>query len=387
MKSFFGLVFLMCIVPGSLAQSVTGVDSLIVDIAETYKDLGAYYMEGDVSVRMRRGRQTQTTEYTLRSGLELPLRYLVETGGERARTLVVNDTMTWAFHPGSNQYWKNPTTQRHANLRTDFPDPVRSYARLDQIADQVQMVARDTSYVLGGENRPAYLLEVIPRRTEQTAGQSVTMLLWVDKNELVVLQERTTSYIPNSPYGPMSIRQTTSYRDVLIGGDIPDSLFVFVPPESTAQVTQIDAFPGLPVTLYGQQAETFALPELKSSNQMDLSDFSGSVVVLNFWATWCGPCRAEMGGLNRLYREWESDGLVVLAINEEESPEQVAPYIDNEKLDFPVLMDRLGLISRQYKVHELPTTFILDREGTIQAHWIGARNEEDFRREIQKWLD
>ena len=80
-------------------------------------------------------------------------------------------------------------------------------------------------------------------------------------------------------------------------------------------------------------------------------------MVLNFWATWCGPCRAEMGALDRLQNEWGEEGLVVLAINEEETPEQAAAYLNEEKLGLTVLMDHLGLVSRQYKVYELPYYF------------------------------
>ena len=386
-KIAFCTLLLLCISTESVAQQDINIDSVIVSVAELYKDLGAYYFEADVSIRMRRGRQTQTTSYGIRMAQELPSRYLIEIGGEKARSLVANDSMTWAFHPESGQYWMNRGAIRQQALRTDFPDPVRTYARLDQIVDSARLIAADTSYVLGEEKRPAFLVEVAPRTAEQAAGQTVTTLLWIDRDYRVVLQARTTSFAPNSSFGSTSIRQTTSYKSINISGDIPDSLFVFVPPDSAIHVGQIEALPNIPRTLYGKKAELFSLQELQSGIEKQLAEYAGKVIVLNFWATWCGPCRAEMGVLNRLYSEWGEQGLVVLAINEEEAPEQVIPYVRGEGLDFTVLLDRLGLISRQYSVYELPTTFIIDRNGIVRAHWVGARSEDDFRKEIGRWLN
>ena len=379
-------LLILCSSLPTQAQVAPDPDSLIVAIAEYYKDLTTYAFEGDVSIRMRRGRQTQTTQYPIRIARRVPNHHRIEIGGEQGRALVVNDTMTWAYHLGSNQFIQLPDALPLTTLQTDFPNPVRSYARLDQVTDAARLLEADTSYALSDENRPAYLLEITPRPTEQTAGQSVTMMLWVDKEHLTVLQERTSSYIPNSPYGPISIRQTTSYASVLKGGEIPESLFVFTPPDSSAQTTHLPELPNLPYSLYGETATAFELPELATEEDVPLTSYMGKVVVLNFWATWCGPCRAEMGALQRISNDWEDDGLVVLAINEEEPPEQVQAYIDEEGLTFTVLLDRFGLVSQDYKVAQLPTTFIIDRQGIIRAHWIGARTEAGFRKGIEKWL-
>lgn len=387
MRVLVSFILFFCVASQANAQQSISADSLVFAIAEMYKDLGDYHFEGDVSVRMRRGRQSQTTGYKLRTAQELPSKYMIRLGGERARELVINDTMTWAHHPESRQYMKRPGTLLPVSLRSDFPNPISTYARLDELAESATVIELDTTYEIGGEVRPSYLLEVIPKPTDQTAGQSVSMILWVDRANLGVLQERRSSYIPNSPYGPMSVRQTTSYSTAMLNQDIPDSLFVFAPPDSTDRVTHIDAFPKIPLTLYGLPAKNFSLIELKQQEEVSLENYSNSVVVVNFWATWCGPCRAEMDALNTIYNERKNDGLVVLAINEEETPEQVTSYIEAGGFDFTVMLDQFGLVSREYNVYELPTTFIIDRNGVIQHHWIGARNEADFRHAVEKWIE
>ena len=387
MRLLVSFILLFCIASTVSAQHASRADSLVYAIAEMYKDLGEYYFEGEVSVRMRRGRQTQTTGYQLRTAQELPSKYMISMGGERARQLVINDTMTWAHHPESNQYVKRPGALLPVSLRSDFPNPISTYARLDELAESAKIIEVDTTYEMEEEVRPAYLLEVIPKPTEQTAGQSITMMLWVDRESLGVLQERRSSYIPSSPYGPMSVRQTTSYRAATLNNDIPDSLFVFTPPDSSVRVTHIDAFPKIPLTLYGLPAKNFSLVELNQQEEVSLGLHSGKVIVINFWATWCGPCRAEMDALNTIYNEYKDDGLVVLAINEEETLEQVTAYVKTGGFDFTVLLDQFGLVSREYNVYELPTTFVIDRKGVIQHHWIGARNEADFRYGVEKWID
>ena len=387
MRLLVGFILFYSITGTVNAQQALDPDSLVFAIAEMYKDLGDYHFEGDVSVRMRRGRQTQTASYKLRTAQELPSNYMISIGGDRARQLVINDTMTWAYHPESKQYVKRPGELLPVSLRSDFPNPISTYARLDELIESAKIIESDTTYEMVEEVRPAYLLEVIPKQTDQTAGQSITMMLWVDRESFGVLQERRTSYIPNSPYGPMSIRQTTSYSAATLNSDIPDSLFVFTLPDSANRVTHIDAFPKIPLTLYGLPAKNFSLVELNEREEVSFEDYSGNVIVINFWATWCGPCRAEMDALNTIYRERKDDGLVVLAINEEETPEQVASYINAGGFDFTVLLDQIGLVSREYSVYELPTTYIIDRNGVIQHHWIGARNEADFRYAVEKWID
>jgi|GEM_PF-766439 len=387
MRLLVSCILLICFTSKVNAQQTNPADSLVYAIAEMYKDLGDYHFEGDVSVRMRRGRQTQTTGYKLRTAQELPYKYMISIGGDRARQLVINDTMTWAYHPESRQYVKRPGTLLPVSLRSDFPNLISTYARLDELTESARIIEVDTTYEMVEEVRRAYLLELIPKPTDQTAGQSITMMLWVDRESLEVLQERRSSYIPNSPYGPMSVRQTTSYSSAILNNDIPDSLFVFTPPDSTDRVTHIDAFPKIPLTLYGLPAKNFSLVDLKEGEEVSLESYSDNVIVVNFWATWCGPCSAEMAALNTIYHERKGDGLVVLAINEEEAPEQVASYIDAGGFDFTVLLDQFGLVSREYNVYELPTTFIIDRNGVIQHHWIGARNEADFRYAVEKWID
>jgi len=117
-------------------------------------------------------------------------------------------------------------------------------------------------------------------------------------------------------------------------------------------------------------APDFTLQTLEG-RKVKLSDYRGQVVLLNTWATWCPPCRAEMPILEAYYREHKEDGFVVLAVNSQESAGAVATFIQAESFTFPVLLDLEGVVMDEYRVQGLPTSFFIDREGVLREVWSG----------------
>ncbi len=97
-----------------------------------------------------------------------------------------------------------------------------------------------------------------------------------------------------------------------------------------------------------------------------LADYRGRVVLLNFWATWCPPCRREMPSMERLRRSMAGRPLEILAVDSAETPEDVRAFLKTLALGFPILLDPDGQNTRRWKVYALPTTFLLDGEGRIR---------------------
>ena len=102
-----------------------------------------------------------------------------------------------------------------------------------------------------------------------------------------------------------------------------------------------------------------------------LADYRGKVVVVNFWATWCPPCREEMPSLQALRTELAGKGFEVLTVNLMESEEKIAAYRESELIDLPVLMDRDGAAAKRWKVDMLPVSYIIDRKGAIRYQLVG----------------
>lgn len=118
---------------------------------------------------------------------------------------------------------------------------------------------------------------------------------------------------------------------------------------------------------------------------VSLSDLRGKPVMLNFWATWCGPCVSEMPYIQQVYEEWSDKGLVLLAINKGEPPSKVEEFLQDHNLSLPVLLDTKQVISQKYNIRYIPTTFFIDKEGIIQVVRIGAfPNKEAIESDLNK---
>ncbi len=123
----------------------------------------------------------------------------------------------------------------------------------------------------------------------------------------------------------------------------------------------------------GKGAPAFELPDL-TGTQRTLAEFKGSVVLLNFWATWCGSCKAELTPLNNLYRALKNEGFVVLAVSLDRSEKPVKTVAAEKTLLFPILIDKDKEVSfDQYAVLALPVSFLIDRNGVIAEKLIGER--------------
>ena len=121
----------------------------------------------------------------------------------------------------------------------------------------------------------------------------------------------------------------------------------------------------------GKQAPDFQLPNLEGQ-AISLSDFQGKPVFLNFWATWCPPCRFEMPLIQAIFKESADTGLIVLAIDIGEAPSRVKDYIQSGNFSFPVLLDTNQDVALEYNIRAIPTTFLIDKDGIIQVIKVGA---------------
>jgi thiol-disulfide isomerase/thioredoxin len=130
---------------------------------------------------------------------------------------------------------------------------------------------------------------------------------------------------------------------------------------------------GIPLFERKRPIEDFSLP-LLNGNIVRLSSLRGKVVFLNFWATWCPPCRAEMPSMESLYQRFKGKGLEFIAVDLMEDRSDVEGFINANKLTFPVAIDTDGRASENYSTGYIPTTFIIDKDGNIIAATVGGRD-------------
>lgn len=138
----------------------------------------------------------------------------------------------------------------------------------------------------------------------------------------------------------------------------------------------------------GKTAPSFELPDI-NGKRYSLSDSKGKVILINFWATWCGPCKAEMPSLNNLFNTFKDEGFVVLAISVDSSAKPVQSFLKDKAIALPVLMDtEQDVYFDQYGVLGLPTSFLIDRDGIVRELIRGERewDSPDMKDKVGKLL-
>jgi cytochrome c biogenesis protein CcmG/thiol:disulfide interchange protein DsbE len=137
----------------------------------------------------------------------------------------------------------------------------------------------------------------------------------------------------------------------------------------------------------GQPALPLKLPLAGSGGgELDLARYRGSVVVLNFWATWCVPCRSEMPVFEHAQQQYRDRGLVVLGVDFQENESDVLAYLREIGVTFPSAIDRGGDVARQWRATGLPTTFLIDRQGIIRDVRVGAFTDAMLEERLAKLL-
>lgn len=170
-------------------------------------------------------------------------------------------------------------------------------------------------------------------------------------------------------------------------------LFALQPPATPVRVampaTSLTAFFNLPTSAptptaltAGQAAPSFVLEGLDGAAH-SLESYRGKRVILNFWATWCAPCRLEMPLLEAAYTRLEKSGVIVVGINQAENAATIRRYAKELNLTFPILLDSVQTTAQVYQVFGLPTTFFIDSRGRLQDENLGPLTEQS----LQQYLD
>ncbi len=125
----------------------------------------------------------------------------------------------------------------------------------------------------------------------------------------------------------------------------------------------------------GFLAPDFTLQDLNGQTYT-LSDLQGQAVLLNFWATWCPPCRAEMPAIAQVYADYQAQGFLVLAVTADDTRAEAASFAAEYGLPFPILVDSSAQVARAYRITSLPTSFFITPQGIIQKMIVGGPMSE-----------
>jgi len=124
------------------------------------------------------------------------------------------------------------------------------------------------------------------------------------------------------------------------------------------------------------EAPDFTLPDVDGDSHR-LSDYRGKVVIVNFWATWCPPCRKEMPSMQRAWERTKDEGILMLAVDVGEDEDTVFAFQGQTPVDFPLLLDQDSAVTTAWPVRGLPTTFVVDTQGRLAYRAVGGREWDD----------
>lgn len=153
-----------------------------------------------------------------------------------------------------------------------------------------------------------------------------------------------------------------------------------VAPPNQSQLSAVPAQADFP-------APGLTLTDLQGTS-VSLADYSGQVVLVNLWATWCPPCKEEMPALEAFYKKHKQDGFVIVAINDGDPEADVLQFVDEYGLTFPVWLDPTYIATEQaFKTLNLPSSFVIDRDGTVVLRWVGGVNLKTLEKHVSPIIE
>lgn len=238
-----------------------------------------------------------------------------------------------------------------------------------EVLDKSEGVEAKGEQNIDGTDCEGYLLRY--------AGFDVTA--WLTRSDPPVLRRAEVDLLkgvpnPGASGSPSAATVQVDITDWKPNVETTDSQFVFTPPDGVEELK-----PGTDA-LEGKAAPDFDLPQLDGGN-VKLSGLKGKTVVLDFWATWCGPCRKAMPMVEKVTEEFADRGVVLYAINQGEEPEKIKKYLESTKLNPKVLLETEGKVSRAYEANSIPRIIFIDKDGVVRKVFrgVGPDFENDLR--------
>lgn len=311
------------------------------------------------------------------------------TGGMTV-LVVSNAEFTYVYSSSNKQYVKilaglGPAGMMSA-MGMKMPDLAsihQSYKTLREETIEIDGVKHDC-WVL--EDNIGDMVVPLPQNDQPPVkATGVVMTIWVDKKLLIAMQTFMSMKIALPSMPAMEMRQTIVVKNLKIDQPVDESLFTFSPPEGSKEVKELSfASAALPkADLTGKDAPAFEIRGLDGKVYASTA-LRGKTVLLDFWATWCVPCRQSMPSVEKIYAEYKDRGLVALAVNTGEEHEVVEEFVKKTPFAYPVVESGESGVLDAYKVTAYPTFVLIGPDGKVIAHEIGFGGEQMLRRMIGK---
>jgi thiol-disulfide isomerase/thioredoxin len=376
----FAILPLICV--GAWAQDAPDPRAILEKVGSVYSAPKALKLQG---ARIDE-QHDEFTDVTLRAPFTLWLsadnQYRLESRSKTGSSLQVWDgEKNWVYTSLMNQYSIDAGRFDPAYLFESQVD-LRTPARRLKEAKILRLEVLET----GGAKHPCQVIQAsYDRKETKNTMLSVELrqevgdvTFWVEQDTCLVWKTSMTKVLDMGKFGgktPSS--ETILYSSIQLETDPPPGTFAFAPPPGATEMKS-GAVNQRPNALLGRPAPDFKLLNLEGK-EIQLADFKGKVVLLDFWATWCGPCRKEMPKLNKLSKEFQGKDVVVLGIDVGEDEDTVRGFIKEGGYQYPILLTSShgDPVIVSYAARALPSMVLIDRKGLVADYKVGSEDNRE----------
>jgi peroxiredoxin/outer membrane lipoprotein-sorting protein len=370
----------------TVLAAATDPKELLEKVAETYRNLKRYEFDFTLltDIRSAAGRKSVETRIELTNVRPDRLRMLI-SGGLGELQVYSDGEVSWVFVPPLKQYTRKITN----GAKPTATDGAARFAAIAmQVLEQFERISASvrTAKILRTEKleiegTPVECLVVEVELEQQDSDERRVRTYWIDPEHYLVRKAVQFDKLSGEAVDALETEITTTFRKADTNPSIPDGTFTFTPPADAKEVAAFRPSRQIAIEI-GSDAADFQLKDLEG-REIQLKTLRGNVVLLNFWATWCGPCRLEMPVIEKLHQQFHAKGLRVFGVNDEEI-DTIRDYVAEHEYSFPTLVDTDQQAIKLYRIRGIPTMVVIDREGKIAQYRMGLSREGDLRSWLRK---
>jgi peroxiredoxin/outer membrane lipoprotein-sorting protein len=391
MKKWFLLILTILPINGYAEEPITA-DQVLTKVSEFYRNLKNYTLEGMV-IREKQSEGTyERREFPFMKSEGVSGESRLEAGWPRKRVLYgTQGEKGWIYNFRTRQYATGNPEEIH-NLMEELPGfselslvkgYARDYNRIEEVAAETRLLV-DELYEWEEGKTPCFVVEFLDSKLSSRPGflEWFPQRIWVDKSSYAILKEvRRMKFKPAPEELLIEGTETTRLTRLQLNQTVDGSQFSFIPPEGAHDYLEASGASSGFALRPGGEAPDFKLKTVEGK-EYSLKKLRGKVILLNFWASWCRPCRIEMPTIEKLYQNYKEKGFLVLGINDEKT-DIIRSFGKENSVSFPLLVDD-GMVMSDYGIQAIPTLMLVDQEGKISWQQQGTSGEEMLRQALAK---
>jgi len=371
------------------AQDLPDARKLIKETGDILLAHKSYQLEQRAVVDVT-GSLPARVEMVVKIAASHPGRLRIESSGKMGDSLIVsNGEATWMYIGALKQYTKTAAAATPESLVRSLVPGMAGV--MDQLKAKDPYVSAkitgEEQVEVDGQKYDCYVVEArldtitLPGSIEMANG---IQKLWVDKvSKLTLKQTMTATMQGGSLTAPAQMNEATTVISQKLDAPMTDAMFNFTPPEGAKLVPEFTGGVKANSDLTGQAAADFKLKSVDGKD-FSLQDLHGKFVLLDFWATWCMPCRHDLQVMEKIHQEFHKKGLIVLGIDGDEDADTVNEFLPTAKLSYPILLTAASGVITSYSVKAFPTVVLIDADGKIVFYHVGSGVEKALRESLAK---